>query len=102
MSQVLALAYEPDREVRQRAHETLYSVLSRPGTVLTFVYDTLVQDQLTMDRLRKYPTPMTERHLGNEVPASGRGQMMEVEDANYGIAQRVLRPQGAAARARAG
>jgi oligoendopeptidase F len=87
MSQVLALAYEPNREVRQRAHETLYSVLSGEGQVLTFVYDTLIQDRLTMQRLRTYPTTMTERHLGNEVPAEAVDTMMDVVDANYGIAQ---------------
>jgi oligoendopeptidase F len=87
MSQVLALAYEPNREVRQRAHETLYSVLSGQGQVLTFVYDTLIQDRLTMQRLRTYPTTMTERHLGNEVPAEAVDTMMDVVDANYGIAQ---------------
>ena len=52
LSQILSLLHEPDRGLRQSAMETLYNGLSQHGQVLTFIYDTLIQDQLTMDRLR--------------------------------------------------
>jgi oligoendopeptidase F len=67
LSQVLSLLHEPDRALRQRALDTLYHVLSRHGQVLTFVYDTLIQDHLTMDRLRHYADPIAQRHLFNEI-----------------------------------
>ena len=57
LSQVLSLLHEPDRMLRQRAMDTLYDGLSQHGQVLTFIYDTLIQDHLTMDHLRHYPTP---------------------------------------------
>jgi oligoendopeptidase F len=91
LSQVLALAHEPDRELRRAAHDTLYGVLSSHGQVLTFIYDTLVLDHLTMDRLRKYPTPMTSRHLGNEVDEAAVEAMMQVTEQNYGLAQDYFR-----------
>jgi len=47
-----ASAYEPDRDLRRRAHESLYKVLGGQGQLLTFLYDTLIQDHQTMDRLR--------------------------------------------------
>lgn len=86
LSEVLALLHEPDREVRRRAMETLYQELSHHGQTLTFVYDTLIQDHLTMDRLRRYPHPMLERHLVNEIDGEAVNNMMQATEANYGIA----------------
>ena len=86
LAETLALYHEPDRELRRKAHDSLFSVLERNGQVLTFTYDTLVQDGLTMGRLRGYPNPMTPRHLSNEVDAESVDQMMKVVEANYGIA----------------
>ncbi len=86
LSEILALLHGPDRELRRRAMETLYEGLSAHRQTLTFIYDTLVQDHLTMDRLRRYPNPMLERHLVNEIDAAAVGKMMDVTEANYGIA----------------
>lgn len=44
-----------------------------------------------MDRLRHYPHPMVERHLSNEIDAEAVGQMIEVTEANYGIAHDYFR-----------
>jgi oligoendopeptidase F len=87
LSEVLALLHRPDRELRRRAWETLYRTLSQHKHVITFTFDTLVQDRLTMDRLRRYPDPMQERHLVNEIDGEAVRQMMEVTEANYTIAQ---------------
>jgi oligoendopeptidase F len=91
MSEVLALVHDKDRDVRRRAQETLFDVLSRHDLVLTSVYDTLLQDHLTMDRLRRFPHPMAERHLGNEIDDEAVEQMLRVTEANYGIAQAYFR-----------
>ena len=55
LSEILALLHQTDREVRRGAWETLFEGLSHHEQVQTFVYDTLIQDHLTMDRLRHYP-----------------------------------------------
>ena len=91
LSEVLALAREPDRDLRRRAHDTLYDVLSGEGQVLTYAYDTLVQDHLTMDRLRRFPTPIAGRHLSNEVEPEAVEAMMQATEANYGLAQDYFR-----------
>ncbi len=91
LSQVLALMHEPERELRRKAHDTLYGVLSGHGEVLTFIYDTLVLDKLTMDRLRRYPTPMRARNLGNEVPDEAVEAMLDVTEQNYALAQDYFR-----------
>ncbi len=91
MSEVVALIYHPERDVRRRAYETLFEVLSKNDLVLTSIYDTLIQDHLTLDRLRHYPHPMAARHLGNEIDERAVEQMVAVTEANYGIAQAYFR-----------
>jgi oligoendopeptidase F len=91
LSQVLSLAYEPDRALRRLAHDTLYTGLAAQGQVLTFAYDTLIQDHQTADRLRHFDSPMASRHLSNEVDAAAVETMMQVVEANYGLAQDYFR-----------
>ncbi|MEK7337773.1 MAG: M3 family oligoendopeptidase [candidate division NC10 bacterium] len=87
LSETLALLYQPDRALRRRASEVLFEVLARHGLALTVTYDALVQDHLLMDRLRRYPHPMAERHLSNEIDHEAVERMLQVAEANYGIAQ---------------
>jgi len=91
LSEILALSHEPDRSVRRRAHETLFQVLEQQALVLTFVYDTLVQDHLTVDRLRRFPHPMAARHVANEIDAEAVERMLAVTERNYDQAQRYFR-----------
>jgi len=87
LMQMLSLLYDLDRALRQRAMETLYRGLSEHGQVLSFIYDTLIQDHLTMDRLRLYSDPMAQRHLSNEIDPGAIKIMMEVTEEHYGLAQ---------------
>ena len=87
LSQMLSLLHNPDRALRQRAMETLYRGLSEHGQVLSFIYDTLIQDHLTMDRQRLYNDPMAQRHLSNEIDPGAVKIMMEVTEEHYGLAQ---------------
>ena len=91
LSQILSLLHEPDRNLRQCAMETVYQELSQHGQVLTFIYDTLIQDNLTVDRLRSYPHPMAQRHLSNEIDATAVKTMMEVTERNYPLAHDYFR-----------
>jgi len=91
LSEILALLHDPERDVRRGAMETVYRGLSAHRDTITFIYDTLIQDHLTMDRLRKYPDPMLERHLVNEIDGAAVGKMMAVTEKNYGIAHDYFR-----------
>ena len=91
LSQILSLLHEPDRELRQHAMETVYRELSQHGQVLTFIYDTLIQDNLTMDRLRSYRNPMEQRHLSNEIDGAAVNTMMTVAEKNYPLAHDYFR-----------
>ena len=91
LSQILSLLHDPDRRLRQRAMETVYQELSQHGQVLTFIYDTLIQDNLTVDRLRSYSPPMAQRHLANEIDNEAVKTMMEVAEKNYPLAHDYFR-----------
>jgi len=91
LSQMVSLLHHPDRTLRQRAMGTLYSGLAAHGQVLSFIYDTLIQDHLTMDRLRLYADPMAQRHLFNEIDANAVKMMMAVTEEHYGLAQDYFR-----------
>jgi oligoendopeptidase F len=91
LSQILSLLHDPERELRKRAMDTVYQILAQHGEVLTFIYDTVIQDHLTTDRLRAYPHPMLPRHLANEIDAETVKTMMEATERNYGLAHDYFR-----------
>jgi oligoendopeptidase F len=79
---------DTDRALRQQAHTVLYEVLGQHVQTLAYLYNTLMQDHLTMDRLRHYPDPMAQRNLSNEIAAETVETMMHVVEQNQAIAQR--------------
>ncbi len=91
LSEALSLLHNPDRELRRHAANSVYSELAKHRDTLSFVYDNLVQDHLTMDRLRRYPDPMAQRHLSNEINPDAVNTMMEVTERNYAIGQEYFR-----------
>ncbi len=66
-TETLALLYDPDRRKRKAAAKGLTLGLKENSHVLTFIFNTLVQDHAVNDRLRSFPYPMASRHLDNEI-----------------------------------
>lgn len=91
LAATLTLMRSPDRALRARAFESLYAVLDTQQQTLSFIYNTLIQDKLTMDRLRDYPDPMFSRHLANEIEPEAVAAMMSATEASYDIAQGYFR-----------
>lgn len=87
LDSILNLLRHPQRNVRQQAHTQLYAVLGPHVQTLAYIYNTLMQDHLTMDRLRHYPDPMAQRHLANQIEPEAVATMMDVVEQNYAIAQ---------------
>ena len=56
-SALLAYLYHPERALRRGAAESLSEGLGRYQRQLVFIYNTLLQDKATNDRLRGYPSP---------------------------------------------
>ena len=88
------LMRDPDRSVRRAAHDAVYDTLKPQEQLRAFIYDTIVQDRLTMDRLRHYPNPMAAQHLYNEIQPAAVETMMAVVEDNYHLAHDYWRLKG--------
>ncbi len=67
-SQVLAKLHDPDREVRHKAANSLTAGLKSRAMELTFIFNVLVADKASNDRLRGYPEWISARNLSNKAP----------------------------------
>ncbi|MEM1126553.1 MAG: M3 family oligoendopeptidase [Bacteroidota bacterium] len=65
--EVLTKLYEPDRALRRQAALAFTEGLQEHLRSLTFVFNTILADKATDDRLRGYPSWITSRNLSNEV-----------------------------------
>lgn len=88
---LLALSYQPDRNLRKAAQECLYNELSKHELVLTNVFNAITQDHSLNDQIRHYGSPIASRHLANEIDPQVVDRMQTVTEANYGIAHRYYR-----------
>lgn len=89
--QVLSKMHAPDRETRRKAAASLtagFKELSRP---LTFVFNTLLADKSTNDKLRGYPSWVTSRNLSNEIKDETVESLVEAVTEAYPLVQRYYR-----------
>jgi oligoendopeptidase F len=89
--EVLSHLYEADREQRQRAADALTRGLREHQRLLAFVFNTLVQDKATRDRLRRYAAPIDSRNLANEIDAATVQALMTACERRHGLVQRYYR-----------
>src|SRR3972149_4078025 len=66
-TETLALLYDPDRDKRMAGAKGLTKGLKENAHVLNYIFNILVQDHASNDRLRFFPHPMASRHLDNEI-----------------------------------
>lgn len=86
--EVLSLLYESDRSLRAAAAAALTRGLQNNERVLTFLFNTLVQDKATKDRLRKYEYPAHERNLSNEIDAATVTSLLQACEARFSLVAR--------------
>ncbi len=89
--EVLAKLYDADRETRRQAAEALSKGLESNSRLLTFIFNTTMQDNHSDCRLRRYPSPMFARNLSNEITDQAVEALMSAIDQNVGIVQRYYR-----------
>ena len=90
-SKTLSLLYDPDRKKRKAAARGLTKGLEENSRVLTYIFNTLVNDHSIDVRLRSYENPMEARHLGNEIPHETVETLLESCEANFETARRYYR-----------
>ncbi|MFI5322114.1 MAG: M3 family oligoendopeptidase [Thermodesulfobacteriota bacterium] len=84
-TETLALLYDLDRRKRRAAAGGLTKGLIDNSHVLTFIFNTLVQDHTVNDRLRSFAYPMESRHLDNEIDGETVQALISSCEKNYGM-----------------
>jgi oligoendopeptidase F len=86
-TETLALLYDPDRKRRKAAAKGLTNGLRDNIHVLTYIFNTLVQDHAINDRIRSYDEPMDSRHLDNEIDKKTVDTLMTSCETNFDMVE---------------
>ena len=88
LSAVLDLQHDPDRAVRKASAHALNEGLKTHARMITFIFNTLIQDKATDDRLRGYAYPEQARHLNNELTPEIVETVLETTEAGFPLVAR--------------
>ena len=86
--EVLSKLHDGDRDLRIRAHASLTKKFTELAHPLTFVFNTLLADKSTTDKLRKYPSWITSRNLANETDGKTVNALVDSVTSKYPLVQR--------------
>jgi oligoendopeptidase F len=78
----------PDREARRESAEAVTAALARGLRTRAFLFNTLLADKATDDRLRRYPHWLASRNLANEAGDESVQALVEAVRGRYEIARR--------------
>jgi oligoendopeptidase F len=88
VQQVLSKLDDPDRNVRKAAGVALTRGLEHHSHLLTYIFNTIVQDHRSDCTLRVYKDPLQPRNLANEIPAESVEALMSSVEKHYKTFQR--------------
>ena len=88
LEQGLSQLMSPDREVRRGAAEAVTVGLEPGLRTRAFVFNTLLVDKATDDRLRSYPSWIASRNLANEASDESVQALVDAVQSRYDIPQR--------------
>jgi oligoendopeptidase F len=94
LQQLNAKLYDPDRSVRRDAARGITRGLQENARLLTYVFNTLVQDHRSDCRLRHWDTVEGPRHLANEISAEVVSALMTACERHHALVQRYYRLKG--------
>ncbi len=81
----------PDREVRRSSAEAVSAALQPGLRTRAFLFNTLLADKATDDRLRRYPGWLSARNLANEVNDESVAALVGAVRSRYELARRWYR-----------
>src|SRR5215208_7085596 len=87
----LAKLMSPDRELRARVQQSVTEALQPTLRTRAFVFNTLMADKSTDDRLRRYPSWISSRNLANEASDESVQALVDAVRGAYDIPQRWYR-----------
>ncbi|HEX9079955.1 MAG TPA: M3 family oligoendopeptidase, partial [Desulfuromonadaceae bacterium] len=89
--ELLALLHHVSPDVRFRAFTTFLDKHAEHGIVFGSVFNNMALDHGQEMELRGYGTPIQPTNIGNEIPDEAVEHLMQVTEANYGLAQEYFR-----------
>ncbi len=86
--QVLSKLHSPDRELRKKAHDSLTTTFKELSRSLTFIFNTLLADKHTNDKLRGYESWISSRNLSNQTDNETVEALITAVTGRYELVQR--------------
>jgi oligoendopeptidase F len=88
---IIGLFQSRNRDLRRRAHQVVYEGLGEDQLIWASAIRAVCADHLQMCTLRKYPTPMTQSLIANDVDQQTIASLMKTIESHVGLYQRYLR-----------
>ncbi len=89
--EIISLYQSPDRALRREANRVVYDSLGEDDQLWASAIRSICGDHLQMCEWRKYPTPMTQSLVDNDVEQEAIDALMRTMEANVGSYRRYLR-----------
>jgi oligoendopeptidase F len=94
LQEVLAKLYDANRDLRKAAAKSVTQGLRSESRLLTFIFNNIVSDHDSDCRLRKYPSAIFARNLGNEIADEVVEALMQAAERHFDLVQRYYRLKG--------
>ena len=88
--EIISFYSNPDRELRREANRIVYHGLGKDEIIWSSAIRAVCADHLTMCQWRKYPTPMSQSLLSNDVEAEAVKALMSTIEKHVGLYRRYL------------
>jgi oligoendopeptidase F len=88
--QIIGFYQSPDRELRKQSYQIVYDGLSKDDIVWASAIRAVCDDHIQMCELRKYPTPMTQSLIDNDVDQRAIDSLMKTIEKNASLYRRYL------------
>jgi oligoendopeptidase F len=89
--EIIGLYQSHNRDLRKRANQVVYEDLGKDEIVWASAIRAVCEDHVQMCELRKYPAPMTQSLIANDVDQQTIDSLMSVIKKNVTLYQRYLR-----------
>jgi len=89
--EIIGLYQSQNRDLRKRSNQIVYQGLGKDEIVWASAIRAVCEDHLQMCELRKYPTPMTQSLIANDVDQQTIGSLMNTIEKSIGLYQRYLK-----------
>lgn len=89
--EIIGLYEHSDRDLRKRAHQIVYEGLGKDEIVWASALRSVFSDHLTMCDIRKWPSPMTQSYIANDVDEATVTALMNTIEGNVDVYRRYLK-----------